>query len=70
MYVYSPDSLKSGFRDTRRLELTSTLANPRLVSFAHSSVYSILHYKLTLNYHESYSIVTSSWPRVLAGVPY
>ena len=30
----------------------------------------LLHYKLTRNSRGSYSIITSPWPRVLAGVQY
>ncbi len=34
-------------------------ANPRLVSFGHSWVFSMLHYKMTRNSCGRYSIITS-----------
>ena len=47
----SPDSLKLGFRCIRRL-----------VSFAHSWMYCMLHFKRTRNSRGSFSIITSPWP--------
>ena len=66
----SPDSLKLGFRCTQSLVVRILWPISILVSFAHSWVYSMLHYELARNSRGSYSIITSPWPRVLAGVPY
>ncbi len=66
----SPDSLKLGFRCTQKLVVRILWAMFRLVSFAHSWMCLMIHFNLTRNSRGSYSIITSTWPRVLAGFPY
>ncbi len=67
--VCSRDYLKLGFRCTRRLEVRILWLIPRLVSFAHRWVYSMLHFKLTQNSRGRPSITSSPWHRFLAGFP-
>ncbi len=57
---------KFGFRFKRRLESENPLANPRLVNFV--STNECIHVTLQADpiFHESYSIITSTWPRILA----
>ncbi len=58
----SQDSLKLGFRCTRWLVVGFDWPITRLESFAHSCMYSMLHFKLTNNSRGSYSMITSPWP--------
>ena len=45
------------FRMHMKICVDNLLANPRLVSFAHSCVYMMLYYRLIRNYHGRYSII-------------